>query len=214
LEEGWLGTLEQREAVEQMFNVRISAEQGLWAKNFWSPLASDPEVNAPGRTIAEMLNYTVETPALADWLVATPCSPLYQLGAFGLRAPALEFFDSLYLEHYNTASSPAMDAAKRRAMPPSAAWQIVGYVAPDVRIVRQLFPGRGLDAQGLPLDVRDAPREGGGPLLERFWLARGRSRPPPGAAATAAEGGEWISYSLTSWGNHLALVVTERIHRL
>jgi hypothetical protein len=238
---GWLGTAEQREAVEQMFGVRILADsvmRGLWSANFWSRLASTPEVVGPGRTLAEVVHLAVK-PALAGCLMGVPCSSLSQLGA--LRGAVLEHFDSVCLEHYDLppnppalsrpslaagpslaaspaaggphpAESPAMDAARRRVMPSSAVWQVVGYVEPDVRVVRQVSVGRGLDAHGLPTDVRDASVEGGDSRFHRFALVRG-IREPSRAAARATRGAESISYSLTFWGNSRTLLVTARIHR-
>lgn len=205
LVDGWLGTAEQRRAVEKMFRVKIasdSAERGMWSKNFWSPYVSTAETHHPNRVLMEIVRFDA-TPAATNCLVWTPCLPSYQLGLLGVTGATLEFYDHFYLEHYHDSRSTSLDSARNRKMPSSAVWQVVGYVSPDIRIVRQCIGDAGRDVDGLPKDVRNCPVNAGGlNVLKCFCLVRGVSAV-----------NDKVAYSITLWGNLSTIIVTERVAR-
>lgn len=220
LVDGWLGTDAQLHAVEEMFGVTIardSVEQGLWVSNFWTPLVSTEELCAPGRAIAHVASLQAE-PAIVGCFVRWRISPAYQLGAPGMRSACIEFFEQCYLEHHNPQPTArthngALEAAQRRVMPSSVLWQVCGYVSSDCRVVRQLFPDRGVDVHGLPLDLRDAPVQGGDTTATRFALVRALPQTTPHRASRHARhpGAEApLCHSITYWGRvtvHVALQV-------
>jgi len=213
---GWLGTAAQQRAVEQMFGISIaidSVERGWWTSNYWTNVVSTAETHAADRCVTEVASVDA-SPAVTGCMVRSRCLPAYKLGLIGMRGACLEFFEQFYLEHHAPKRGDApLDAARRRAMPSSAVWQVVGYISPEMRIVRQVRPGSGLDLHGLPLDVRDAPLEGGDSAFSRFALVRGSPQAAAHAKRHVPPFTESISYGTTFWGDQLTIHVHARVHR-
>jgi hypothetical protein len=233
---GWLGTAEQRQAVEEMFGVRIASNSvacGLWSANFWSPYASTPDTMSPRRVLTTVAYWHLERPA---GCLPRLCVPFEPRDVPDVHFSCFEHFDSLILEHWipeppqahgarrsrpdalrpeapEADGDSALSAARRRVMPSSAIWQVVGYVDSDVRIVRQLVSGQHgqLDVHGMPTDVRDAPREGGSATLGRFALVQGIHE----LTLTAARAMRCESFTcaITYWGNRRTVQVTQRVLR-
>ena len=146
---GFIGSEEQRAAVENHFGVTISDDPALWRDNAFSPFFSAGEGGGRRLLRVDTADFEASSAALA-WLVRW------------LFRPSVEMFTTHNLEWFRTVpccGASSKRQADGRAWPPGRIYRIHGYVDRQTRIARLSE----WDEQGREIDVSQCSHASGGP---------------------------------------------------